>query len=95
MPVKIDRFMKSTFRFVNKQERTTRLILAVVGIIIAFFLPPLIFLLAGVTSGSALYHASLSSPGEEGGSRTHTTCDKEGTEGAGHDENEDKETNHD
>lgn len=50
----IDSMLKQMFRFVAKQEQTTQFILAIVGWILCIFLPPLIFLLMGLSGGKAL-----------------------------------------
>jgi hypothetical protein len=50
----VDKFIKSMVRFVLKQERTTQIILAVVGWILSIFLPPLTFLLIGLAGGKSL-----------------------------------------
>ena len=61
----IDKFIKSMVRFVLKQERTTQIILAVVGWILSIFLPPLTFLLIGLAGGKSLIKVAneTSTPG--------------------------------
>ena len=41
---------------VFKQERTTQLVLGAVGLIIAVFLPPIIFFLVGLHGGKSMYN---------------------------------------
>ena len=53
-PSKIKSATASTFRFIKKQERTTHLIVAVLGLLIAIFLPPLIFFLTGWLGGAGM-----------------------------------------
>lgn len=50
----VDRLIKVSIRFVLKQERTTQIILAVVGWVLSIFLPPLIFMLIGLAGGKSL-----------------------------------------
>lgn len=50
-PLKIESLSQGVFGFVFKQERATQITLAVVGLIISFFLPPLIFFLLGLMGG--------------------------------------------
>ena len=53
MPHKIRKAIASCFHFVFKQEKKTQLILGIVGGIIAFFLPPLIFFFLGLAGGKS------------------------------------------
>lgn len=50
----IDRMIKTMVRFVLKQERTTQIVLAVVGWVLSIFLPPLTFMLIGLAGGKSL-----------------------------------------
>jgi hypothetical protein len=61
IPVKIESFVKSMFRFVFKQETTTQLILGAVALIVAIFLPPLIFLLMGLNAGKHMHQLAMES----------------------------------
>jgi len=54
MSAGVDRLLKVSIRFVLKQERTTQIILAVVGWVLSIFLPPLIFMLIGLAGGKSL-----------------------------------------
>lgn len=54
MSVTIDKLLKSIMRFVMKQEKTTLLVLAVVSLVLSVFLPPLTFLLVGLSGGKNL-----------------------------------------
>ena len=51
MPGKIKKAIGSCFHFVLKQEKKTQLILGIVGAVISFFLPPLVFFFVGLASG--------------------------------------------
>ncbi len=60
MPEKIEKTGKGIYGFVHKQEKITRIVLGVVGIIVSFFLPPLIFFFLGLNGGCAIlkrYHS--------------------------------------
>ena len=53
---KVGYFSKVILNFLFRQERTTQFVLAIVVLILAIFLPPLIFLLLGLHGGKDLYH---------------------------------------
>lgn len=55
LPHKVGKAAKGVFRFVYKQEKVTKWILAVVGLVIAFFLPPLIFFFLGLFGAAGIY----------------------------------------
>ncbi len=61
LPVKIDGVLKKLMQFVFKQEKTIQLVLGVVGLIVAVFLPPLIFLLMGLFGGRYMYQQAMDS----------------------------------
>jgi hypothetical protein len=72
LPGKVEKAAKAAFQFVYKQEKVTRLILAIVGAVIAFFLPPLVFFFMGLMGGAGMNRASAAVPkkhddGEGGG----------------------------
>ena len=50
----VEKMMKNMLGFVLKQEKTTQLVLAAVGLVISIFLPPVIFLLVGLSGGKNL-----------------------------------------
>ncbi|MCB1107131.1 MAG: hypothetical protein KDK76_03445 [Chlamydiia bacterium] len=58
LPNKIEKAARAAFRFVFKQEKATKLVLAIVGVIIAFFLPPLVFFFLGLMGGSGMNKAA-------------------------------------
>ncbi|MCP5505568.1 MAG: hypothetical protein H7A38_01630 [Chlamydiales bacterium] len=58
LPMKVEKAIRGVFQFVNKQEKITRLILGIVGLIVAFFLPPLIFFFVGLIGGSGIHKAA-------------------------------------
>lgn len=53
---KVSHFSKAAFHFLFKQEKTTQFVLAIVLLILAIFLPPLIFLILGLHGGKDIYH---------------------------------------
>ncbi len=53
---KIMQFSKMVFSFVFKQEHTIQLVLGIVGLILAIFIPPLYFLLLGLHGGKDMQH---------------------------------------
>ena len=55
MPSKVGALCQKTFQFFFKQEQTTQLVLAIVGLILSIFIPPLIFLLMGMHGGKDLH----------------------------------------
>ncbi len=55
---KIEKAAQSAFQFINKQEKITRLILAIAGALISFFLPPVIFFLTGLMGGAGINRIS-------------------------------------
>lgn len=56
---KVANFCKAAFRFVFKQEQTTQLVLGIVFLVLAIFLPPLYFLLLGLHGGKDLHRAAV------------------------------------
>ncbi|MCB1110158.1 MAG: hypothetical protein KDK64_04200, partial [Chlamydiia bacterium] len=60
LPNKIEKATRAAFGFALKQEKATKLVLAVVGIIIAFFLPPLVFFFLGLVGGTGMHKAASS-----------------------------------
>lgn len=53
---KMMHFSKMIFSFVFKQEKTVQLVLGIVGLILAIFIPPLYFLLLGLHGGKDMQH---------------------------------------
>ncbi|MGC1877827.1 MAG: hypothetical protein WA347_00205 [Rhabdochlamydiaceae bacterium] len=53
---KITQLSKMTFSFTFKQEPTIQLVLGLVGLVLAIFLPPLFFLILGLHGGKDLNH---------------------------------------
>lgn len=60
-PEKIDKISKKCSQFVFKQEEMTQLVLGIVVLIIAIFLPPLIFLKLGAHGGRDIYLLAVES----------------------------------
>jgi len=52
---KIDTLCKKALQFVFKQETMTQLVLAIVMLILAIVIPPIIFLLIGLHGGKDIY----------------------------------------
>lgn len=55
-PGMVDKVMGSAFRFVGKQEKITQMVLAIVGLVLAVFVPFFYFLLLGGMGGIAIAH---------------------------------------
>lgn len=60
LPSKVDKAAKGAFQFIYKQEKATKLILAIVGVIVSFFLPPLVFFFLGLLGGAGMNKAAAS-----------------------------------
>jgi hypothetical protein len=58
-PGKVEHFSKAIFHFIFKQEQTTQIVLGVVSLIVAIFLPFLIFLFIGLHAGKGMYHQAV------------------------------------
>jgi Na+-translocating ferredoxin:NAD+ oxidoreductase RnfE subunit len=58
LPGKVEKLGKVIFGFIFKQETMTQLILGVVSLILAIFIPPLTFLLMGLFGGQCLRYFS-------------------------------------
>jgi hypothetical protein len=56
---KVTHFSKMVFGFIFKQEQTTQLILGIVALILAIFIPPLYFLLLGLHGGKDMHHWAM------------------------------------
>ncbi|MCK4934320.1 MAG: hypothetical protein KAR79_01920 [Simkaniaceae bacterium] len=59
LPAKVEKFLKTAFQFAFKQEKITQIILAVVGVILSFFVPPLVFFMLGLAGGSGLHKCAM------------------------------------
>jgi len=66
LPAKIEKAAKAAFHFVYKQEKITRLILAIVGAVLSFFLPPLVFFCMGLMGGAGMNRAAGMVPKHHG-----------------------------
>ena len=58
---KVANFSKMIFSFVFKQEMTIQLVLGIVGLILAIFIPPLYFLLLGLHGGKDMVQGTTTS----------------------------------
>lgn len=54
----VSQFSKSVFKFLFKQEKMTQLVLGIVFLVLAIFLPPVYFLLLGLHGGKDLHHVA-------------------------------------
>lgn len=66
IPGKIQQFARGLWQFIFRQDRTTQIIMAAIALVIAIFIPPLVFLLMGLHAGrsmaTAAYNASSDRP---------------------------------
>ncbi len=58
LPNRVEKAAKGAFHFVYKQEKATKLVLAIVGVVVSFFLPPLVFFFLGLFGGTGLRRAA-------------------------------------
>ncbi len=65
-PMKVEKSVRGVFQFVNKQQKPTMIVLGVVGLIVAVFLPPLVFFVLGLMGGKSLYRFAM-----QGGGGSH------------------------
>jgi len=56
---KVAHFSKMILQFIFKQEQTTQLVLGIIFLILAIFIPPLYFLLLGLHGGKDMQHRAL------------------------------------
>lgn len=59
LEAKVSYASKTIFKFVFKQEPTTQLVLGIVFLVLAIFLPPLYFLLLGLHGGKDIHHFAI------------------------------------
>lgn len=60
-PYPVENFLAKCYSFVQKQEKSTQIIIGVVRIIIALFIPFVIFAIMGLLAGSS-YHEHMKHP---------------------------------
>ena len=60
-PAKIESFSKKVFKFAFKQDKTVLLLLGVVGLIFAIFIPFIVFLFVGLFGGRTLHQMAIDS----------------------------------
>ncbi len=65
MPARIELLTKKISHFIFKQEKTTQIVLGVVGLVISIILPPIIFLLLGLHGGKSMHHQVMTVHGEQ------------------------------
>jgi hypothetical protein len=56
---KVAQFSKVIFSFIFKQDKTVQIVLGVVGLILAIFIPPLYFFLLGLHGGKDMQHWAI------------------------------------
>ena len=56
---KVEFMSKKVHHFVFKQDRTVQIVLAVVALVIAILLPPLVFFSVGLHAGKSMYHQAM------------------------------------
>lgn len=62
LPEKIEAFQRAIFKFAFKQEKTTQIIIGSVRIILAIFLPLVLFAELGLLAGTAFHYLIKTSP---------------------------------
>jgi len=60
-PVKVDMFLRKGFGFAFKQDLTIQIVLGVVSLILAIFVPFVVFFIAGCFGGRAMYQMAMDS----------------------------------
>ena len=60
-PHKVESFLQMIFRFIFKQDKTIQIVLAVVALIIAIFMPFIIFLVVGLIGGRTMHLMAMDS----------------------------------
>ena len=58
IPAKIQQFARGVWQFVFRQDRTTMIIMAAVALVLAIFLPPIVFLHIGLHAGRSIATAA-------------------------------------
>ncbi len=58
LPTQVQSFARGTWQFVFRQDRTTLIIMAAVALVLAIFIPPLVFLLIGAHAGRSMVTAA-------------------------------------
>ncbi|HSX04302.1 MAG TPA: hypothetical protein VLG76_06195 [Rhabdochlamydiaceae bacterium] len=56
LPLHVERVLRKMSAFVLKQEAVTQLVIGIVSLVLAVFLPFLVFLLLGINGGMAMAH---------------------------------------
>lgn len=64
-PAKVEKFGGSAFQFVKRQAKPTLIVLAVVGLVVAVFLPPLVFFVLGLMGGKTLFRHAMQGSGQK------------------------------
>lgn len=57
-PSKVDSASRGSFAFIFKQEKATQIVLASAGVLVSFFLAPLIFFTLGLMGGMSIHSQS-------------------------------------
>jgi len=72
LPSKVENFSRKMAGTLFKKEGTTQMIIAIVALIVAIFVAPLIFLIIGLHAGKSMLHLAKESSGQGGGGGMHT-----------------------
>jgi membrane associated rhomboid family serine protease len=82
-PIPVEKSLKQLYAFTHKQENTTQLVLGAVKIVIAIFIPFILFGVFGLLSGTSYHYynrISQSPPSDKSGKKS-----QRGTSGEEHD----------
>ena len=60
-PNKVESFLEMIFKFIFKQDKTIQIVLGVVALIIAIFMPFIIFLVVGLIGGRVMHIMAMDS----------------------------------
>lgn len=60
-PMKVDMFLRKGFGFALKQDKTIQIVLGVVSLILAIFVPFVVFFITGCFGGRAMYQMAMDS----------------------------------
>ncbi len=63
---KVAQFSVSVFKFIFKQEQITQMVLGIVFLVLAIFIPPLYFLLLGLHGGKDMHHVAAETYNKKG-----------------------------
>ncbi len=58
LSTKIYHMSRGIWHFVFRQERNTRIVLAAIALVVAIFIPPLVFLFVGLHAGKSMHNTA-------------------------------------